>query len=588
MSYTDVLALIGGLCLFLFGMQVMGSGLEKRAGTKLSGLIGKLTTNRISGFLTGLGVTAVIQSSSATTVMVVGFVNSGVMKLRQAINVIMGANVGTTVTAWLLSLIGIDGSNFFVAMLKPANFTPVLALIGIILLMGAKANKKKDIGSILLGFATLMFGMEAMSGAVSGLSSVPEFRNILLMFSNPVLGVLAGALLTAIIQSSSASVGILQALSSTGQVTMGTAIPIILGQNIGTCITAMLSSIGANKNARRAAVVHLCFNIIGCAFWLTIYSVANRIFDFAFTAQSANAFNIAIIHTVFNVACTLCMLPMARFLEKLACIIVPDGKKEEEKPPLLDDRLLSAPAFAIDSCRKASLTMAKTAMESFKLSIAALAQYDQATAERVRSLEAETDYYEDQIGSYLVRLSARPLSMEEGREATKMLHMIGDIERISDHAVNIIESAEEMKAKNFSFSEAARSELRVLLAAVGEIVSRTNRAYAENSIETALTVEPLEQVVDGLKEQIRTRHILRMQAGECSLEAGFVLSDLLTGLERVADHCSNIAGCIIEMQHNALELHSYLGKIKSDSGDFKAMFEKFSGEYTLPAQTQGV
>ncbi|MDD6308505.1 MAG: Na/Pi cotransporter family protein [Clostridia bacterium] len=581
MGFSDVLSLIGGLCLFLFGMQIMGNGLEKRAGSKLSGLIGKLTTNRMKGLLTGLGVTAVIQSSSATTVMVVGFVNSGVMTLKQAINVIMGANVGTTVTAWLLSLIGIDGGNFFIAMLKPANFTPILALIGILLYMGSKSDKKKDIGSILLGFSTLMFGMETMSGAVSGLSEVPEFRNILLMFSNPLLGVFVGALFTAIIQSSSASVGVLQALSSTGQVTVGTAIPIVLGQNIGTCITALLSAIGANKNAKRAALVHLSFNIIGCTFWIIIYMIANQIFRFAFTSMEANAFNIAVIHTVFNVASTACMLPLAGFLEKLACRIVPDNKNEEEKESLLDKRLLSTPAFAIDNCRKVSFKMADATTKSLLMSIDTLIKFDKNSAEKIRKFEDETDKYEDQIGSYLVNLCAKPLSKEDSHDATKILHMIGDFERISDHAVNIVESAEEMISKNFDFSASAKKEISVLLSAVKEIVVRTYNAYRNDDVKTALSIEPLEQVIDDLKEQIRTRHILRLQAGDCSLEVGFVLSDLLTSLERVADHCSNIAGCIIEMRHDALDLHEYLGKIKTENDEFRSMYTVLKKEYSL-------
>ncbi len=594
MSYTDVLALVGGLCLFLFGMQVMGDGLEKLAGSRLSKLIGRLTTNKMMGLLTGLGVTAIIQSSSATTVMVVGFVNSGLMSLRQAINVIMGANVGTTVTAWILSLVGIDGGSFFVAMLKPANFTPILALVGIIFLLGAKTDKKKDIGGIMLGFATLMFGMEAMSDAVSGLSEVPEFRNILLMFSNPILGVLAGAFLTAIIQSSSASVGILQALSSTGQVTIGTAIPIIFGQNIGTCVTALLSSIGANKNARRAAVVHLSFNVIGCSVWLIVYSLASRVLELGFAMQAANAFNIAIIHTIFNLACTFCLLPFSAALEKLACRLVPDGKPAEdkgegetslakEKETLLDERLLATPAFAIENCRKLSLKMANVAADSINLGLDALNDYEPKLAETVRSYEDETDIYEDQIGSYLVKLSSKSLSSDDSHEATKILHIIGDFERISDHAVNLIESAEEMKEKAFSFSESARSELGVLVAAVREIVARTLRAYSENSLEDAVSVEPLEQVIDALKEQIRTRHILRLQAGECTLEAGFILSDLLTGLERVSDHCSNIAGCIIEMTHDSLDLHEYLRRMKADSAEFQTEFAAMKEEYKLPA-----
>lgn len=581
MTYTDVLSLIGGLCLFLFGMQIMGAYLEKRAGSSLRSFIGKLTTNRIAGFLTGLGVTAVIQSSSATTVMVVGFVNSGVMTLKQAINVIMGANVGTTVTSWLLSMTGISSSNPFIAMLKPANFTPILALIGIILYIGCKSDKKKDIGAIMLGFATLMFGMEAMSESVSGLRNVPEFQNILLMFSNPILGVLAGAVLTAVIQSSSASVGILQALSSTGAVTIGTAIPIVMGQNIGTCVTAMLSSIGANKNAHRAAVVHLSFNIIGTAIFLTLYCIANAMFDLAFAGAAASALSIAIIHTVFNVGCTIFMLPLAGFLEKLAIRLVPDGKTPEVESEL-DERLLATPAFAIARCHSMSVNMAQRAMESVQLSLDTLEALTPEKAKTIRALEHETDHYEDVLGSYLVKLSARPMSNVDSQEATTILHMIGDFERLSDHAVNILYSAEEIRQKDFAFSQAAKAELRVMMDAVREIVRRAVTAYQQNDMALASTVEPMEKVIDTLKEQIRTRHILRLQSGDCSLEMGFVLSDLLTNLERVADHCSNIAGCILEMQHADLDLHEYLADVRHGSEDFRQEYLAMQRKYALP------
>ena len=581
MTYSDVLSLIGGLCLFLFGMQIMGAYLEKRAGSSLRSFIGKLTTNRIAGFLTGLGVTAVIQSSSATTVMVVGFVTSGVMTLRQAINVIMGANVGTTVTSWLLSMTGISSSNPFIAMLKPANFTPILALIGIVLYIGCKSDKKKDIGAIMLGFATLMFGMEAMSESVSGLRNVPEFQNILLMFSNPILGVLAGTVLTAVIQSSSASVGILQALSSTGAVTIGTAIPIIMGQNIGTCVTAMLSSIGANKNAHRAAVVHLSFNIIGTAIFLTLYCTANAIFDLAFAGAAASALSIAIIHTVFNVGCTIFMLPLAGFLEKLAIRLVPDGKTPEVESEL-DERLLATPAFAIARCHSMSVNMAQRAMESVQLSLDTLEALTPEKAKTIRALEHETDHYEDVLGSYLVKLSARPMSNADSQEATTILHMIGDFERLSDHAVNILYSAEEIRQKDFAFSQAAKAELRVMMDAVREIVRRAVTAYQQNDMALASTVEPMEKVIDTLKEQIRTRHILRLQSGDCSLEMGFVLSDLLTNLERVADHCSNIAGCILEMQHADLDLHECLADVRHGSEDFRQEYLAMQRKYALP------
>ena len=583
MNYTDVLSLIGGLCLFLFGMQVMGNGLEKRAGSKLSTIIGKLTTNKMMGFFTGVCVTAVIQSSSATTVMVVGFVNSGVMSLKQAINVIMGANVGTTVTAWILSLAGIEGSNFFVSMLKPTNFTPILALIGIVLYLFMKSDKHKDIGMILLGFATLMFGMDTMSASVSGLRDVPEFTSLMTAFSNPILGVLAGALLTAIIQSSSASVGILQALSSTGTVSIGATIPIIFGQNIGTCITALLSSVGTTKNAKRTSFVHLSFNVIGCMLWLIIFSVA-RIAVPALASfvdnNMANEFSIAVIHSAFNIACTLCLLPAAGLLEKLAIKLVPDAK-EEEQLEAIDERLLATPAFAIDRCRTLTQEMAECAVEALRLSLDSLENYSLEAAQSIRDAEDKTDRYEDILGSFLVKLSARELSQKDSTETSKMLHIIGDFERISDHAVNIIESAEEMRLKNLRFTEQAKAEIGVLVEAVRETVDRTYRAYVDGDVTLAIKVEPLEQVIDNLKKQIRARHVLRLQAGDCTLDMGFVLSDLLTNLERVSDHCSNVAGCIVEMRHEDLDLHRYLGDLRSTDEDYLQEYEEMQKKYSL-------
>ncbi len=585
MDLFNVLTLIGGLSLFLFGMSLMGSSLEKRAGDQLTSLLGKLTSSKLMGFLTGLLVTAVIQSSSATTVIVVGLVNSSVMTLRQAINVIMGANVGTTVTAWLLSLTGIESSNFFVQLLKPSSFTPILALIGIVLYMTAKTGKRKDTGMILLGFAILMFGMEAMSGAVSGLRNEPAFANILLMFTNPVLGVLAGAVLTAIIQSSSASVGILQALASTGQVTYGAAIPVIMGQNIGTCVTALISSVGANKNARRAAMVHLCFNIIGTVVWLAVYCVLTSILDLAIITQPIDQFGIAVVHTVFNILCTALLLPMSQLLEKLSMRLIPDKKSDPERSEQLDERLLDTPSLAVERCRKVTEQMARVSERALQDALVSLDHYTVPLADGIREMEDQTDRYEDILGTYLVKLGARSMSSRDSTESAKLLHIIGDFERIGDHAVNLLESAEEMNNKGIRFSEQAQKELSTLTSAVNEITSLSIRAFIQDDLAAAAKVEPLEQVVDTLKEQLRTRHILRMQRGECTLDVGFVWSDLLTNLERVADHCSNIAGCVIEMQHASLDLHEYLDNYRSDTPEFLADYRAFSQKYALvPSQ----
>ena len=580
MDLFDGLTLIGGLSLFLFGMNLMGASLEKRAGGSLKALLGKLTSRKILGFLTGLGVTAVIQSSSATTVMVVGFVNSGLLSLRQAINVIMGTNVGTTVTAWILSLTGLDSGNFFVQLLKPTSFTPVLALIGVGLTMMAKSDKKKDVGMILLGFAVLMFGMDTMSDAVSGLKDVPEFQNVLLMFTNPILGVLAGAALTAIIQSSSASVGILQALSATGQVTYGAAIPIIMGQNIGTCVTAMISSVGANKNAKRAAVVHLMFNIIGTTVWLTVFYGINHVVQFAFVGQPIDQLGIAVVHTAFNVLCTALLFPFSSLLEKLACHLVPDTKSPETIQ-ILDERLLSTPSVALVRCQEIAETMARISMDALKTGCRLLKQYDAKGAQAVRETEQEADQYEDMLGTYLVKMGSSNLSDKDSRQVSKLLHIIGDFERISDHAVNLVESAEEMRNKGLNFSVYAKRELEILTAAVSEIMDLSLEAFLKDDPTQAVKVEPLEEVVDTLKEQLRNRHILRLQKGECTIELGFVWSDLLTDLERVADHCSNIAGCIIEMSHNSLDVHEYLDNVKAGSPGFLQAYEAYAQKYAL-------
>ena len=580
MDVFDVLTLIGGLCLFLYGMNQMGAYLEKAAGSSLKMLLSKLTTNKALGFLTGMGVTAIIQSSSATTVMVVGFVNSGLMTLRQAIGVIMGANVGTTVTAWIISLAGIDGGSFFMQMLKPTSFTPILALIGLIMTMAGKSEKKKDIGMILLGFAVLMFGMDIMSGAVAGLKDVPEFQNLFLMFTNPILGVLAGAAVTGIIQSSSASVGILQALSVTGQITYGAAIPIIMGQNIGTTVTAMLSSVGTNRNARRAAVVHLMFNVIGTTVLLTAFTAANAIFGFAFVDLPIDHAGIAVVHTAFNILCTAMLLPCAGLLEKLAYKILPEDKAPDEIQ-ILDERLLATPSVAIDRCMEVAESMARISMDAMRTACETLKSFDSKAVQAVRETETEVDQYEDMLGSYLVKLGSMDLNANDSRQTSKLLHLIGDFERISDHAVNVVEASEEMKNKGLEFSAYAKRELDVLTAAVDEIMELALESFLKNDAGLAATVEPLEEVVDTLKEQLRSRHIHRLQRGECTIELGFVWSDLLTALERVADHCSNIAGCVIELSHDSLDVHGYLDHVRAGSPAFMKTYDAYAQKYSL-------
>ena len=580
MDIFDILTMIGGLCLFLFGMNVMGEALERRAGDSLRSLLGKLTSRRMLGFLTGVAVTAVIQSSSATTVMVVGFVNSGLMSLGQAINVIMGANVGTTVTAWILSLGSISGDNIILQLLKPTSFTPVLALLGVVFYMFLNSNRKKDTGLILLGFATLMFGMDTMSGAVKGLANVPAFQQLFIMFRNPILGALAGAVLTAVIQSSSASVGILQALAVTGQVSFGAAIPIIMGQNIGTCITALLSSVGTNKNARRAALVHLCFNIIGTAVWLTVFGIAQAVFRPALLDAAANQGGIAVCHSIFNILCTLLLLPNAKLLEKLAYRLIPEDQTVEVVAEL-DERLLHTPALALESCRNLMGTMAETAAKTFRDGVAILDGYTPELAQVIREGEDRTDHYEDVLGSYLVKLSSHHTSGADSAEATMLLKAIGDFERISDHGVNMLESAQELHDKELAFSDAAKAELSVLIAAVSEIVELSFDAFLHNDLEKAYQVEPLEEVIDGLKEQMRTRHILRLQQGGCSIETGFVWSDLLTGLERTGDHCSNIAGCIVDLHHNNMNMHEALRSARSENVNFDEQYRHYAEKYRL-------
>lgn len=583
MTIFNALNLIGGLCLFLFGMNLMGQALERRAGSGLRSLLEKMTQNRLMGLLAGLGVTAVIQSSSATTVMVVGFVNSGLMTLRQSIGVIMGANIGTTVTAWILSLSGIEGSSLLVQMFKPSTFTPILALVGIILYMFCKADKKKDTGMILLGFATLMFGMEAMSSAVSSLRNVPQFREIFLMFSNPILGVLVGAVLTGIIQSSSASVGILQALASTGQVTYGAAIPIIMGQNIGTCVTALLSSIGTNKNARRAALVHLNFNVIGATVGIVLFYVVRAVAAPALLGQAASEWGIAVAHSIFNILCTAVLLPMGGLLEKLVLRLVPEGKQPQREAEL-DERLLATPALALERCRTLIADMASYSMESLRESLNAITAYNQKTAEHIREDEAKTDHYEDIIGSYLVKLSARKIGESDSALAAEYLRIIGDFERIADHSVNILESAEEMQQKGIAFSAAALQEYATMAGAVREVTALAYDSFVSGDVQAARQVEPLEQVIDDLKEEMRTRHIRRMQQGSCGIEAGFIWSDLLTNLERVSDHCSNIACCMIEGADHNLHRHEVLQSIRGSREIFDREYSSYRQKYALTAE----
>ena len=547
MDIFNLLSLLGGLCLFLFGMNVMGQSLERRAGNKLRTLLEKMTGSVMTGFLTGLGFTAVIQSSSATTVMVVGFVNSGIMTLRQGINVIMGANVGTTITSWLLSLGGISSDNVFVRLLKPTSFTPVLALIGIIFIMFCKDSRKKDVGTILLGFATLMFGMDAMSSSVSVLKDIPEFTNLFIMFENPILGLLAGFVLTAIIQSSSASVGILQALAATGAVTYGAAIPIIMGQNIGTCATAMISSVGANKNAKCAAVVHLLFNVIGATIQLVLLCIIKAAFAPALLGEAATMYGIAVVHTIFNVLCTAMLIPFGGQLEKLAVRLVP-GDKDSQKTVELDERLLATPSLALQQSRSVATEMATISVRAMHNALLSFTEYTSELAQSVRNDEDTCDRYEDILGTYLVRLSAQKMGEPETEEATELLKSIGDFERISDHAVNVLRSAEELRDKKLTLSDNARRELETFSRAINDILDLSLRAFEKNDIALASEIEPLEQVIDKLKEQMRTRHILRMQQGNCSIEVGFVWSDMLTDLERTSDHCSNVAVTIIEIQ----------------------------------------
>lgn len=595
MDFFGVLTMLGGLALFLYGMDTMGQGLEKLSGGRLERILEKLTSNPLKAVLLGAGVTAVIQSSSATTVMVVGFVNSGIMKLSQAVGIIMGANIGTTITSWLLSLTGIESGSFFVRLLKPTSFSPVLALIGVIFIMFSKKEKKKDIGTILVGFAILMFGMDTMSGAVKPLADVPEFTGILTMFSNPLLGMLAGAVLTAVIQSSSASVGILQALCATGAVSFGTAIPIIMGQNIGTCVTAMISGIGASKNARRTALVHLYFNLIGTVVFMIVFYAANSVMHFEFLGHSATAVGIAVVHSCFNVAATVVLLPFAEGLETLACMSIPDvpaaagaaaavQEKTEDEFSLLDVRFLESPAFAVEQCRNMAVRMAKLAKAALFMSVELLTEYDPKKAEAVAALEERVDRYEDELGTYMVKLGGHNLSKNDSRMVALLLHCIGDFERISDHAMNLMDAAKEMDSKKMEFSKKAMKELTVFTDAVKEILDLSILSFEKNDMGMASMVEPLEEVIDDINTCVKANHIKRLQKGKCTIEQGFVLSDISTNYERVADHCSNIAISVIEIERDGFDTHGYIVNLKRENDPkFAAMVETYRRKYELPS-----
>ena len=586
-DFFSVLTMIGGLAMFLYGMDAMGDGLSKLSGGKLEGILEKLTSNRLMAVLLGAGVTAVIQSSSATTVMVVGFVNSGIMKLGQAVGIIMGANIGTTMTSWLLSLVELEGSGFIMKMLKPTSFSPILALVGIIMIMTAKdTNKKKDIGNILVGFAILMFGMDTMSGAVKPLANVPEFTNILTMFTNPVLGVVAGAVMTAIIQSSSASVGILQALCATGAMNFGAALPIIMGQNIGTCITAVMSGMGASKNAKRASMIHLYFNLIGTVVFLVVFYIVNAFVHFEFLNGPASATGIAVVHSVFNVVCTVCWFPFANALVRLAELTIRDKADEVEVKDefaILDERFLEQPAFAMELVRKEAVKMAEIAKEAIYIALDNIGNYKEEDFLRVQAMENEVDKYEDALGSYLMKLNNKDLAPRDSRSVSVILHCINDFERISDHAVNIMESAKEMHDKKMVFSKNAMKEFEIFSSAVHKIVHMAVHAYTDNDMENAKMVEPLEQVINGLNAEMKQRHIRRLRKGKCTIELGWVLQDLLTNIERVSDHCSNIAICMIEVKEDEYDTHNYLESLKeSNLKWYKHAIIVYGDKFALP------
>lgn len=580
MDLFSILTLLGGLAFFLYGMHAMSSGLEKLAGGKLERTLRKITSSRIKSLMFGAGITIAIQSSSAMTVMLVGLVNSGIMNLNQTIGIIMGSNIGTTGTAWILSLSGLESSNTFIRLLKPENFSPIVALIGISLIMGSKKHRHKDIGMIMVGFAVLMFGMNLMSGAVSPLAESENFSKILTAFNNPILGVLVGAVFTGIIQSSAASVAVLQALSLTGSISAGMAIPIIMGQNIGTCVTAVIASIGVTRSAKRVAAVHMSFNIIGTTLCLVLFYALDAVFSFSFKDSAIGALGIAVSHSLFNITSTVFLLPFSGMLEKLALKIVPD-KAETGVRALLDDRLLLTPSFAISECRNKTADMAYLARDTLLESIELIEKFDTKLADKIITSEDTLDMYEDKLGSFLVKIATKNLTVEDSREVSKLLRIIGDLERIGDHALNITDAARELYEKDISFSSDAMDEYRTLASALTEILNITMLSFEKNSIELAIKVEPLEQVIDGLIDAVKTRHIDRLQCGKCTITLGFILSDLLNNFERVSDHCSNIAVCIIEIDQGSLDTHEYLHGIKTTDKSFLEAFNIYSEKYRL-------
>lgn len=582
MSIFNVFSLMGGLAFFLFGMHIMSGSLEKIAGGRLEATLKKMTSNPFKSLLLGAGITIAIQSSSAMTVMLVGLVNSGIMELGQTVGVIMGSNIGTTLTAWILSLAGIESDNLFMNLLKPESFAPVVALVGIVMIMASKNTKKKDVGTILVGFSILMYGMEIMTDAVSPLADMPQFTHLLTAFTNPVLGVLVGAIFTGIIQSSAASVGILQALSLTGSITYGMAIPIIMGQNIGTCVTALLSSIGVSRNAKRVAVVHVSFNMIGTIVCLVIFYTLNLVLHFSFVTEAISPVAIAFVHTLFNVITTAMLLPFSRMLEKLACRVVPDKYNKEDDTVLLDSRLLLSPGLAIGQAREQTIQMAELARDSFVLAVELLHEYDAEKAAKVREMEEQLDHLEDVLGNFLVKLSSMALTDTDSRQVTEQLHTINDFERIGDHAVNVLEGAEEIHRKGLHFTDQAKSELHTLFDALQEILNLTVESYCKNDPQRARQVEPLEEVIDGLTAEIRDRHIQRLQKGECTIEMGFVLTDLMTNCERVSDHCSNIAICVIQIKDSEFGPHDYLNVLKNSAQpEFVKAFMTYQDKYTI-------
>lgn len=582
MTIFDAIALIGGLVFFLFGMNVMSGNLEKMAGGKLEIMLKKMTANPIISMILGAAITIAVQSSSATTVMLVGLVNSGLMKLAQTVFVIYGANIGTTITSWILSLAGIQSDNVWVAMLKPENFSPLIALVGIAMLMLSKNDRKKSIGSVFVGFAVLMYGMKMMSDAVGPLADSPAFSALLVQFTDPLVGMLIGLFFTAVIQSSAATIGIIQALSLTGSLSNAMIIPIVMGANIGTCATSLISCIGTSRKAKQVAILHLSIKIIGVAVWLTVFWIVSSAVNWQYFSAAATPVSIAIAHSIFNILTTALLIPFTKLLEKLALRLVPDRKTTTAEDELfLDERLLRSPSVAVSESDGATRRMCRIALEDVRLSVSLLDQFDEKNAQIAKDKEDTLDQFEDKLGTFLVRLSAESLSHTDSQVVSKMLHVIGDFERLGDHAVNLIAVAREIKDKSIVFTEQAKKELTTLMSALHEIMEMTERAYVDSDIEIAAEIEPLEEVIDGLTAQVRSNHIDRLLTGNCTIEMGFVLADILTNVERISDHCSNVAVAVIEIGHDSFDTHQYLNKVKTDNEAFNAVFEAYSAKYAL-------